>query len=1133
MNRQKQAGLPHWYGQTNFEEFYKLYEKSERVLFFVGSGPSIGAGFPKWRDLLDEIRERAKARRIHLAQDFEEKLNPEGYAEAGSILKNAFNRPNIRHTDWWREVLNDIFEKKKGPSLVHDALVRLRWNKIITTNYDRLIEEACERADPHIAFKVFHPWKKGLQKTLSTTEKVIFKIHGDIADKASQIVLTREEYVTLYDDPTDNSARFRKILESHLETSNVILFVGYSHDDPYFKEWFKKICSEKEAIPRTFALFPLPEEGEEVFNKKLEELRQYTGIRAIMYNAEGDHEEVHKFLQYLHDPRPIDALIKAKDFKKKPTVILLYTGGTIGSVKSTGDRYKVDTLSLRRISSRFDPQLEDFSKLILSKFRQFYHTGKDFQFDLIWEILPADQQILSENATPNHWNNLIAKINDILCKYNQGPDYVEGNELYFGKTAKRTDREEENELIKGQLLRIRKEEEAQFKERHSDGRLQDSDFVYDFKDRYIAGIVVLHGTDTLACSAAALAFGIRNLPLPIVLTGANRPPSDETLIEQSEFYSESDTWRNLVTSLYFLQCFGHRFTEVFVCFGDTIHHGLNLRKTAIDTFPSRRSIVPRQNAEPFTFRNYSIYKQYLFRLIDDFFCNNYYPTQLPYNELISPGFSYLRHVRQNPFRKESVPSTEFLELSPVVEFFQVSPSFPRVEVGKMLRNKKLRAVLIEGYKSGTYPTIETSAFAAFLINLHNAGIPIILVSHYGIIASQDRYETLELKGTDIQVLPLFGVIAETALPMLCRIVGEIDEKAWNDSSKTAGSLADYRRRLIVDTLRGLFDEKENHNIISIEFGDITDQNAKIAKRNERLDNEIDADRDRPGPSKASFSNFMTLLSGSKTRRRRSLSSQDSLVTIPRTDFLWHLGEAASPFERVGAGPDGFALLADRGFDWGFYGFHRYQQQQEPRTDDTLFFECRSVKRDRLILEANKILHHTVLTIRNSGIAIIERPESVKITCEPRNSEKHSSHSFSFEITVLRGSEFVRSDEKFTVQCYSEQERLFFTKLDAGPTSGQDSEAHFQELGQLYQELLENTWQQKTTSLDWFLLGAFKGVACATACYFLFDRWAKAYKTNQDSQHLRALRGSVKCNILVASTDVLRFNMTYYGWNDSD
>ncbi len=54
--------------------------------------------------------------------------------------------------------------------------------------------------------------------------------------------------------------------------------------------------------------------------------------------------------------------------------------------------------------------------------------------------------------------------------------------------------------------------------------------IYRHLERKVDGVVVAHGTDTMAYTAAALSFALQNLPVPIILVGAqrssDRPSSD-------------------------------------------------------------------------------------------------------------------------------------------------------------------------------------------------------------------------------------------------------------------------------------------------------------------------------------------------------------------------------------------------------------------------------------------------------------------------------------------------------------------------------------------------------------------------------------------------------------------------------
>lgn len=1151
---QELGGQPLWYEQESFKEFRTAYSSKERqtILFFVGSGLSQSANFPTWQGLLEEMRGRAQKFGIVVGGEFDKLLAENNFPEAGSLLHSAFEKQKP-HPGRWRSMLNEIFndhEKHKNIPPVFQTFCRLKWSKVITTNYDRLLELAYRREHINRKLKVVHPFVEGYDDSRSHSDRLLFKIHGDIGDPNSQIVLTTREYKELYDNE-----HFLEVLKHHLNSAKLTLFLGFSHDDPYFRRLFSTVYRSKHRPQNSFALFAAPASGGvSAFADKLKALNLDTGIKSITYaNTENKHEEFNLFLEYLHRPEPFDKRFGASNTRKKATVILLYTGGTIGSIRHPGEHFKDDELQLPQIGSRFHPRLEKISRLLQKRFRQFYNTATEFQFELKWEILPENEQILSENATVQHWNNLVKKIKDVIVKYVHGPRFITPEmQLPVG------DGEEE-----GWLRLIHEREVEEYQEVYGkDKDLSPNQFMGDLKDRYIAGMVILHGTDTLASTASALSVGLRNLPFPIILTGANRPPDEEALYEREVYGGKSDTWKNLVTSLYFLQCFGHRFTELFVAFGDTIHHGMNLRKTTIETTPLKRANGPTHDydIEPFIFRNYSITKQYLFRLIDGVFCNNFYPVgKLSYTALIRPEYTDLRHVRRNPFPAElpaELPDAfENYGFSPAVKCVTVSPSFPPIDVGCMLsREPGTRAILVEGYKSGTYPTIANCAFTDFMYDLHERDIPIILVGHYGITTSQERYQTFPIKGKDIPVLRLYGMIPETALPLLCRVVGCIEEKDWDCPELADGSKVNHRIGLITTALKKLF--KDNNNIISIEFGDITDQKARA----ERI---IENTRSRNGEGQAFGREhfFAQALARNipdehdlekkrlRHERRRRLMDyydipEDTMLRIPRVDLLWAFGEIIKSYESVGAAPDGFAILSNMGFEWGFEGFHALQRKRAPRMEGSAFFECEPATQKALVSSANRLLRRTIKSFERSGLVFfVEKQNSViKVEPEPGSAGQTSSPRFSFPVFIKRAHEHLRDDEKYNVQSYSRDEAEFFRELNSEPDEDDEggeggragADHEFDEdarkpLAIRYDKLMEASWKNKTGSLDWFILGVFKGVACAVAWYFLFDRWAKDFDTNKQTGVDKALQQSVQCDIERGSEDFFKFRMTYYGW----
>ena len=91
------------------------------------------------------------------------------------------------------------------------------------------------------------------------------------------------------------------------------------------------------------------------------------------------------------------------------------------------------------------------------------------------------------------------------------------------------------------------------------------------------GFVICHGTDTLAYSAAALSYLIRNTRKPIVLTGAQKPIDQE----------DTDARQNLLDSLRYA-CSGD--SGVCIVFGGHVIAGTRARKTRTKSYNAFSSI---------------------------------------------------------------------------------------------------------------------------------------------------------------------------------------------------------------------------------------------------------------------------------------------------------------------------------------------------------------------------------------------------------------------------------------------------------------------------------------------------------------------------------------------------------------
>ena len=101
----------------------------------------------------------------------------------------------------------------------------------------------------------------------------------------------------------------------------------------------------------------------------------------------------------------------------------------------------------------------------------------------------------------------------------------------------------------------------------------------DIEARYdeFDGFVVIHGTDTMAYTASALAFLLQNLAKPVILTGSQIPLCE----------IRNDARENLITSL--MIAADNQIPEVTICFGGFLLRGCRSKKVTASGFDAFQS----------------------------------------------------------------------------------------------------------------------------------------------------------------------------------------------------------------------------------------------------------------------------------------------------------------------------------------------------------------------------------------------------------------------------------------------------------------------------------------------------------------------------------------------------------------
>ena len=266
------------------ERFLKEFPKAvadDAAAIFVGAGVSIGAGYPSWKELLQDIGEELGVRSGDVL-------------DLAALAQWSISR-SAGKTRILTVIRNEVGVDKPVPVPL-EVIARLPIRTIWTTNYDRLIERAFSAigrpvdtisASSDLAIRA----RPGAAR--------LYKMHGSV-DRLDDIVISTDDY-ELY---RNRRGAFLPLLQAHM-TSFSMLFVGLSFTDPNIRHVLSLIRESFHAAPpEHFAIVRPPHRAEyssdDEFNARLTQHNLWAAdlVRYGLHVIEIDrYEEVPELLQ--------------------------------------------------------------------------------------------------------------------------------------------------------------------------------------------------------------------------------------------------------------------------------------------------------------------------------------------------------------------------------------------------------------------------------------------------------------------------------------------------------------------------------------------------------------------------------------------------------------------------------------------------------------------------------------------------------------------------------------------------------------------------------------------------------------------------------------------------------------------
>ena len=257
---QEQFADEHWF-QHNEIHFNQLVDLmvAGAVVPFVGAGVSAAAGFSSWKDHL-----RRQGKTAHIASAHIEALLADGAYE--TVLEEI---EAVRGRAVFINEIRDEFSRNLTIPDVVWRISELFTDTVITTNYDRLLEQSFETGEVGRVQVI-----NGLNALERPDPKkiTVIKLHGDIRNP-QRCILGKHQYDEAYGNGELNMHKpIPKLLAYHYKNSS-LLFLGCSLSNDRTVQVFKQIrkdMGEEEETKQHFSIEQAPESLEDIAQRNAE-----------------------------------------------------------------------------------------------------------------------------------------------------------------------------------------------------------------------------------------------------------------------------------------------------------------------------------------------------------------------------------------------------------------------------------------------------------------------------------------------------------------------------------------------------------------------------------------------------------------------------------------------------------------------------------------------------------------------------------------------------------------------------------------------------------------------------------------------------------------------------------------------
>lgn len=202
-------------------ENMKTALKHDKLVIFVGAGVSKNSGIPTWGQMVRQFAER-----MGYPVD---RLSTTEYIR---IPQYFYGMDQSRDHEEYYRILQEVIALDVKPNPLNELIAQIHPKHIVTTNYDKLMDEVAE------GYEIIREERDFLK---ASTNHYLIKMHGDM-DQVRNLVFKEDDYLQYSETHRLTETFLKSLLIDH-----VFVFVGYSLNDynlNTFTSWIDYIAQE-------------------------------------------------------------------------------------------------------------------------------------------------------------------------------------------------------------------------------------------------------------------------------------------------------------------------------------------------------------------------------------------------------------------------------------------------------------------------------------------------------------------------------------------------------------------------------------------------------------------------------------------------------------------------------------------------------------------------------------------------------------------------------------------------------------------------------------------------------------------------------------------------------------------------